>query len=146
MRVVLDANVLISALITPQGAMAQVLADWRLGAFELVLSPVILTEIERVVRYPRIQEKYSLPDDKILAFISSLSDQVIMIEPQERLDVVADDPDDNKYTECAVEGRAEIIVSGDRHLTKIRTYRGIRILNPQEFSAFLRFADVMNLS
>ncbi len=50
-----------------------------------------------------------------------------------KLDVIESDPTDNKYLECAVEGKADLIISGDHHLTDLKAYRGIEIVSPAEF-------------
>ena len=63
MRVVLDANFLISAVISPRGTPAQILRLWEGEEFELVISPPILAELERAIHYPRIQEKYNLSEE-----------------------------------------------------------------------------------
>lgn len=54
------------------------------------------------------------------------------------LDVITDDPSDNRYLECTVEGRADYVVSGDEHLLKLREYERIRIVRPAEFLRALR--------
>ncbi len=138
MRVVLDANVVISALITPQGAMAQVLDFWKQGVYELVLSPAVLDEIARVAHYPRIQERYRLDDAQIEEFVHLLSEEATLIEPTLRVQVMADDPDDDRYVECAVAAGADLIVTGDAHLLKLGDYQGIRITKPGDFLLLLR--------
>ena len=55
-----------------------------------------------------------------------------MVHPKERLEVIADDPD-NRILECAVEGQAEFIISGDKHLLKLKAYQGIAIVTPVDF-------------
>jgi predicted nucleic acid-binding protein len=55
------------------------------------------------------------------------------VNPSFVLDAVSDDPDDNRVLECAVEGKANIVVSGDRHLRKLRSYAGIPILTVRQF-------------
>ena len=55
------------------------------------------------------------------------------MDPKIRVRVVKDDPDDDKIIECAIDGEAVVIVSGDRHLLKLKSYKGIRIINPREF-------------
>ena len=56
-----------------------------------------------------------------------------IVEPEEVLDVIAEDPDDNRVLECAVKGRADLIVSGDRHLLKLGSYQGIAIVTVRQF-------------
>lgn len=138
MRVVLDANVVISALITPQGAMAQVLDFWKQGGYELVLSPEILDEIARVAHYPRIQERYHLNNAEIDEFVRLLGEEATLVEPSLRIQAVTEDPDDDRYVECAVAASAELIVTGDAHLLKLVEYQGIRMTKLGDFLLLLR--------
>ena len=138
MRVVLDANVVISALITPQGAMAQVLDFWKQGVYELVLSPAILDEIARVAHYPRIQQRYRLDDAGIDDFVRLLGEEATLIEPTVRVQAVAEDPDDDRYVECALASGADLIVTGDAHLLKLGDFQGVRMTKPGDFLLLLR--------
>lgn len=141
MRIVLDANVLISALISQHGASARILEAWENARFDLVVSAPILEELARVLRYPRIQEKYHLPDEYIQEFLGLLVSQAIVVSPSDELNIVAVDPTDNRYLECAVEGMAAYIVTGDRHLLDIGDYRGIIILPPAGFLTLLDIGE-----
>ena len=57
----------------------------------------------------------------------------LLVEPQERIEIVKDDKDDNKFIEAAVEGKADYIITQDNHLLNIKEVRGIRIISPEEF-------------
>ena len=141
MRVVLDANVLVSALISAKGAPAQILSHWQEGKLDLVASVPILEELERVLHYPRLQERYNLPEELIQRFLQLLEQQAMLVEPEDELSVVERDPSDNRYLECAVAGEAEHIVSGDGHLLGLKEYRGIQVFSPREFLALLKLED-----
>lgn len=136
-RAVLDANVFITAVLTPAGTAAAVLEAWRSERFALLVSPPILDEIARVLAYPKIARRHGWSRKQILAFVQDLSGLAIVTPGQIQLSVIREDPDDDRYLECAVEGRAEYIVSGDRHLLALRTYRGIAIVPPRAFLAAL---------
>ena len=138
MRVVLDANVLVSALISPKGSPAAILTLWQEGKLDVVVSKAILQEVARVLRYPRIQEHYRLSEEIVQRFLSLLRKGAIVVEPDEEVQVVERDHSDNRYLECAVAGRAEYVVSGDGHLLDLKEHRGIRILSPREFVALLK--------
>ena len=60
-----------------------------------------------------------------------------LVTPNQKVDVIKEDPDDNKIIECAIEGKADCIITNDNHLLKIREYAGIRILTPSEFLKIL---------
>jgi uncharacterized protein len=89
----------------------------------------IYTEVQRVVAYPKLKFSHSL-QVKILEFILSWSK---FISPKENVRVIVDDPDDDKILSCAVGCHASAIVSGDPHLLRLQSYRGIPVLTPTEF-------------
>ena len=135
MRVVLDANIYVSALISTNGNPGRIISKWLDDEFELLVSTAILTEVLRVTEYERIQRKYGRVKENRLAFVQLLTTQGIMIEPTEVLAVVQNDESDNRYVECAVAGGADYIVTGDVHLLALGEYRGIIILTPAAFLA-----------
>ncbi len=133
MFVVLDANVFVSALISPLGAPAEILRLWEEEAFGVMISPAILEEIARVLRYPKIQKAYNLAEEEIKVFFKLIESAAILLEPTENIAAVEQDEADNRYLECAVAGEAAYIVTGDKHLLAIKTYEGIEILQPAAF-------------
>ena len=137
-RAVLDANVFVSALLSPRGVPATVLAAWRDGQFQLVISEAILSEIERVLRYPRIASRHRWSQEKMGTFFEDLAHLAILTPGEMRLAVIREDPSDNRYLECAVEGEAGFIVSGDADLLSLGSYRGIEILTPRAFWEVLK--------
>lgn len=137
-RAVLDANVFVSAILSPRGVLAKVLTAWRNEGFHLVLSEAILEEIERVLRYPRIARRHRWSEEQLQCFIEDLAHLAIMTTGVIRLAVVNEDPPDDRYLECAVEGEAGCIVSGDQHLLELEEYLGISIFSPGAFLKVLR--------
>jgi len=138
MRIVLDANVLVSALISGRGAPASIVAYWQEDRFEVAISPPILHELDRVLHYPRLQERYHLSAQQIRHFLQLLARQAVAAAPSQQLTVIEVDPTDNRYLECALAAEAEVIVGGDRHLLALGEYEGIQILSPAGFLAFLK--------
>lgn len=136
MRVVIDANIFVSALISPKGTPALVVSRWLEGGFDLLVSQPIVSEILRVTAYEKLQ-KYKRLRDNRLKLVTLLSEQAIWSEPSETLNVIADDETDNRYIECAVSGDGRYIVSGDLHLLGVGEYRGIRIVSPNDFIALM---------
>ena len=138
MRAVVDANIVVSRSLSEVGASAVLLRAWRQSStFELLVSDEILDEYERALRYPRVRRRNGMTDGAVRDLIADFRRFASLVVPQERLAVVKDDPDDDKYVECAVEGDASYIVSGDRHLLALGEYRGIRIVTPREFVTIL---------
>ena len=99
----------------------------------MVASQATLDEIGRVLRYPKIARRHHWSEAEVCAFLESLEALAILTPGRLRLDVVAADPSDNRYLECAIEGEADCLVTGDRHLLELAVYREVQILRPREF-------------
>jgi uncharacterized protein len=137
-RAVLDANVIVSAVLTTTGVPAQILDAWRTEDFALLVSSPILEEVARVLEYPRIARLHRWTRAKIRAFVAELAYLGIMTPGKVTLNVIRDDPADNRYLECAVEGAADYLVSGDRDLLDLQEHGGIRIVSPKAVFEVLR--------
>jgi hypothetical protein len=135
MKVVLDTNVLVSALIVPAGKPARILR--RLDTLELLTTDRILVEVSRVLRYPRIQKRYKLAEAIITTYLERLHEVSTIVETRTQISGVSKDPDDDKFLECAVDGNARYIVSGDPHLLDLGSYGGISIVTPSAFLSIL---------
>lgn len=133
-RVVLDTNVLISAFISPNkdSAPRQLYDACVRGRFFLLLSDDILEEVFDVLNRPRIKRMYKLTDKEISQFILELKKNTI-VATHTNISVVVEDPDDNKFIACAIDGKGDYIVSGDKHLLDLEAYNGVRILTVREF-------------
>ena len=126
-RIVLDTNVYISALLFG-GLPGSVLDLAFLRAFTLILSAALLDELDE-----KLQAKFEMTMEDAAFLRARLETVAEIVEPEEVLDVIAEDPDDNRVLECAVKGRADLIVSGDRHLLKLGSYQGIAIVTVRQF-------------
>ena len=128
-RVVLDTNTLISALLF-SGTASRLAPLWQSRRITVLVSKEILQEYLRVLAYPKFQlgdhEIRALVEEELLPFAET-------IRVRRRLAVVRRDPEDDKFLECAVAGRAEYLVTGDRDLRELGSYRGITILTVGEF-------------
>ncbi len=121
--IVLDTNVLVSAF-GWRGNEREIYVRRREGRLKLATSPALLAELRRVLRYPRL----GFAEDEIESFVSDVLGHASIVEPPMELEVVEEDPDDNRVLECAVAAGAGCIVSGDGLLLDLEEYRGIRIL------------------
>ncbi|MBL7081300.1 MAG: putative toxin-antitoxin system toxin component, PIN family [Candidatus Omnitrophica bacterium] len=137
LKVVLDTNQFVSSFIVKKGLSAQLLQAWRKYAYVLITSKAILKEIEEVFHYPHITKKYSFKKTEIDSFIGLIEKRAIVLSDLIELDVIKDDPDDNKILACALEAKAQYIVSGDSHLLNLRQYKGIVIVTAREFLKIL---------
>lgn len=132
-RVVLDTNIIVSATILRKGHSAQVLDLWREEKIELAVSLPILEEMRKVLKRARIIKQQSMAQQDVKALIEGFRESGVLTSGRLDLEVVREDPEDDKFIICAVEARADYIVSGDTHLLKLREYQGIRIVPPREF-------------
>jgi putative PIN family toxin of toxin-antitoxin system len=133
MRVVLDANIFVSALISSQGNPASIIRRWLDGGFDVLISQAIMDEIGRVTGYERIWRKYAQVRERRLEWLTLLAETGLWVEPKNQLRAIAADDTDNRYLEAAVEGGAQYIVTGDEHLLGIGVYLGIAIVSPATF-------------
>jgi len=129
MRVVFDSNVLIAALLFPEGRAAAAVENIFDGSDELVLSPPILREILSV-----LARKFSRDREELSRVAVVLGEMGKIVNPSRRLTVFRDEPD-NRILECAVEGKADVIVTGDKAILAIGEYGGIRLITLTEYLA-----------
>lgn len=137
-RVVLDTNLLVSALGNPRGAPAKILEAWRLGNIAVVSSAAILDEVRRVMEYPRIRKYLRLRPEGIEVLLDELREFCLIVPGDLEVSVIEEDHSDDKFLACALEGEVEFIISGDKHLKSLREYRGVQILSPNAFLTMLK--------
>ncbi len=137
-RAVLDANVFVSGILSAKTVPGRILRAWRDDRLHLATSPVILGELDRVLRYPKIARLHGWSAAEIAEFIEDIAGLAMMTPGKLILKVIRDDPSDNRYLECAVESQADCIVSGDHHLQDLVHCQEIEILSPREFAEVLR--------
>jgi len=133
MIIVLDTNVMISALLSTEGPPAQIIDLWKAGAFDIATSDPLLDEVKRVLGYDKIKKHLGLTPGEVDRLLNGWRTISIVVEPEEELEVIEDDPDDNRVLECAVAAETDYIISGDHHLLDLGEYRGIEILPPAGF-------------
>jgi len=128
LKVVFDTNVYISAILTAGTPRAILSESFRREEIEVLVSEPILTEIERILR---LKIRRSLED--VVTILIAVRQNSTLISSESELLVIAEDKADNRIIECAFQGKAQYVVSGDRHLLNLKEYQGIRILSPIEF-------------
>lgn len=132
-KVVPDTNVLISAVFW-KGNPHRVIKLGFEGKYKLILSPSILEELTK-----KMIIKFSFPFEKLEEYISMLLYFCDFVEPQEKVNIITEDPSDNKIVECALASRSNYIVTGDLHLLKRNKIGCIKILTPKDFLIITRF-------
>ncbi len=136
LKIVLDTNVFFSGILSPDRAPAKILDLVLSGKCKLVSSPKIIQEIQQVTQYPGIiklmKKRKIRPEEladailKILR-VSAITPGVVKVQG------VCPDPQDDMFLACGLEGQADFIISGDKHLLDLKTYQGIQIVNPATF-------------
>jgi len=127
-KVVIDTNVFVSAAVLKKSS-SVIMEMWKNDEFTLLFSPDIFDEYFEVIARPKFKQE----GEDIRELAKLLTERAVVVEPQIQLDVVKDDPDDNKFLECAVAGKADFIISGDHHLLSIKEYKQIKILTVAQF-------------
>ena len=133
LRAVIDTNLFISGLFARDSVSAQLQDLWINQDFELVTSILIIKEISRVLNYPRIKEHFKPKDKNIKRFFRLVFRKAIISKDIYQTDKIADDPTDNKFLACALEKKADYIVSRDPHLLNLKHYHGIQIVDATTF-------------
>jgi putative PIN family toxin of toxin-antitoxin system len=131
MRVVIDTNVMVSAYLG--GALRTLIVSWKSGKFSLVVSDAIAAEYREVLKRPKLKIEPAELDD----FFALLLDRAEFVIPIETINVITDDPSDNKFIEAAIAEEARLIVSGDSHLLELKSFRDISIITAREFMDWL---------
>jgi putative PIN family toxin of toxin-antitoxin system len=129
-RVVLDANVYVSALLAPTGSPAQILENWAAGRFDVIVSPLLLAELERVLGRQKFRR--SIPVVQVDALLSALAEEGVAAVDHEAQPGATPDPGDDYLVGLARAADADCIVSGDSHLTELSDPRP-PVLTPREF-------------
>jgi len=138
MKSVVDTNVVVSSFLSPAGVRSKVLKGWEKGQFELVVSEEILAEYERALNYPEVSSRHGMDASEVAQVISEIKSFATVVKPKKKLTVVKDDPEDDKFLECAKAGDAEYIISADPHLLNLEQYQSIQILSPSEFLTLIQ--------
>jgi putative PIN family toxin of toxin-antitoxin system len=134
MRIVLDTNILVSAM-GWGGNERKVLLATLSDDIDLVLSDEIISELLHVLSYEKLSH---IPEEKIGLFLEIIMETAIIIETTSKLAIIEEDPMDNRILECAIYGGVEYIVSGDKHLLNLKEYEGIKIFKAKAFLSIIK--------
>ncbi|MDE2231540.1 MAG: putative toxin-antitoxin system toxin component, PIN family [Candidatus Omnitrophica bacterium] len=133
LKVVVDTNQFVSALISKRSQSARLLELWKNQHFILVTSPEIIAEIKEVLEYPHIRQKYKLSKVEIVSLLVLIEHEAVVLPSLPAVHIIKDGPDDNKFLACALAAQAEYIVSGDRHLLNLGSYGPVSIVTVKDF-------------
>ncbi len=132
-KVVLDTNQIISALLKPTSNSARLLDLIEKEKLSLLISVEIVLEIRKVLQYPKIKKILEMSTSEIDNLLNKLLKVAVCTPGEIKIDIVKSDPTDNKFLECALEGNADFIITGDKDLLQIKSFKGIKIMNPADF-------------
>jgi uncharacterized protein len=132
MRIVADTNTLVSGFCWG-GPPGQVVDTVLSGQVTLVISPALLGELARVLAYPKLAAIFDDP----AALIAAVSAVANTVDPAEHVTVLGDEPD-NRVLEAAAAGQADLIVTGDKAMQELGSFRGIPIVCAAQFVAQLQ--------
>ena len=132
MRAVADTNVYISAL-NFGGTAEEVLALGRAEVVELFVSSAILKEIEGV-----LIRKFQWSAKRARQAIAAIQEFAQLVRPKETIHLITEDEPDNRILECALEAQADVVITGDKHLRQLETFRDVLIVSPREFLEIYR--------
>lgn len=128
-RVVLDTNVVISALLFT-GRLSRIVELWREGKITPIISKETFHELRRVLEYPKFTlstaEIRSIIEHEVLPFFE-------VVEVSTGVKGACRDPEDDKFLSCAVAGNAACIVSGDKDLLNLKEYRSVKVISASDF-------------
>lgn len=132
MRIVLDTNIFISAVLG--GRLGVILDEWKMGKFKLIVTDAVAHEYLDVINRP----KFKIPEEEIVAVTDYLLQVAEFVTPEETIHVIVADLTDNKFIEAAIAGKVDFIVSGDAHLLELKSFRDIPIITGREFIDWLK--------
>jgi len=132
MRAVADTNVVVSGLLW-SGPPRRILDLARAGAIDLFTSPELLSELEDVLSRRKFSRRLALAGVEPRELVLGYAALARVILPLEISPVIERDPDDDAVLACALTVRAEVIISGDRHLLDLKEHQGIRIVRASAF-------------
>lgn len=127
MKVVFDTNVFISAIVVPRGNAEKAVQKTIEGEDTLVISREIIGETLSV-----LSQKFHRDREAISHVALYLTDLCQVVKPAKRVRVLKDEPD-NRILECALSGKADAIVTGDKEMLKLKEFKGIRIISLKEY-------------
>lgn len=133
LKIVFDTNIFVSAIFWEHGNPHHLVELAIEGKIKVFTSAEILGELTEV-----IIRDFKETDENVFAYVAFILKYAEIVESTEKIDVVKDDSDDNKIIECAVACEADYIVSGDKHLLRLKEYKKAKIINAAELIRLLR--------
>jgi putative PIN family toxin of toxin-antitoxin system len=126
LAVVLDTNIYVAAALNPQSALYRIVEDSAAqNLANYFSSPEILLELQG-----KLENKFFFPKEAVVQWINRIEEAITVIRPTQKVDAIKNDPDDNKILECALECKADLIISADKDLRSLKEWNNIKIIHP----------------
>ncbi|MBI4595456.1 MAG: putative toxin-antitoxin system toxin component, PIN family [Candidatus Tectomicrobia bacterium] len=132
-KAVIDTSVMVSVAFAKEGLARELRDRIADGTFTLIISKEIMTELYRVLHYPRILEQFQPSKDDMEEFIGLIMEKAQITTGSYSLHKIEDDPTDDIFLACALEASADYIVSRDPHLRNLKHFQGIEIISLKSF-------------
>ncbi len=132
MKITVDTNFLISATQWNYSVSHRLLRKLVEKEFEIFTTKEILEEFSKVLK-----RDFKYCSEEIDEIIEKLLPLLVLVEPQEKLKAIIEDPEDNKILECAIESFSEYLITYDKHLLKLKEFAGVKIIKPEELISFV---------
>lgn len=137
-RAVIDTNVFVSGLISPHGVPGKILRAWEEKRIVVLVNRAILDEIQEVLLRPQIRKYHRLTDKQVEEFCGHIEQFGILIQQSKKLPHLSIDPDDLKLMDCAIAGKAEFLVTGDKELLNLGMIGELSVVSPSVFAEKVR--------
>ena len=134
LKAVIDINVIVSGLLKNSSS-RKILKKLQRSKFTLVISAETLDELIGVIARPKFHKVIAREAAERLMEV--IKTQAVFVTPGERLDIIPEDPDDDRFLEAAIASKADFLISGDKHLLKLKAFRNIPIISPAKFLKIL---------
>ena len=126
LAIVLDTNVYIAAALNPQSILYRLVEDSAANYLaNYFTSPAILLELQN-----KLENKFMFSRENVVQWINRIEESITVIRPTKKLQIITRDPDDNKILECALEAKADLIISADKDLLALKEWQGIKLIHP----------------
>jgi putative PIN family toxin of toxin-antitoxin system len=134
LRVVLDTNIFVSAILSKSGPPVQVVNAWKAREFLLISSESAILEVQRVLQELHSTGEYAITNEQITDLLHLLREDSVLVPAQSDVTgAIPADPSDELFLSVALDGEAQVIVSGDGHLLDLETYQTIKIQTARQF-------------
>ncbi len=130
---IIDTNLFISGLFGKNTTTSLLQKLWITQAIQLGTSHEIIKEVTRVLQYPKIKERLPVSGDVIKRLFKLMCRKAIITKDTYTTERITADPTDNKFLACALEVKADYVISGDNHLLSLKHFHGIQIVDAASF-------------